>query len=117
MTLATIPQDIFGTIKPPITSIPNEPLTAAGSLLSAAIQIFIFIAAIALLIYLLWGALDWIISGGDKEKLSKAQQKITNAVVGIIIVIAVLSVFCLVTVEVLHISDSCFTFRIPTISP
>lgn len=111
------PQDVIGPIKPPISTIPTDPTTAIGSLISAGIQIFIFVAAIALLIYLLLGAYEWIISGGEKEKLSKAQLKITNAVVGIIVVIAVLSVFCVIKMNILKISpvDSCFSFTIPTL--
>jgi len=109
--------DIFGTIKPPISSIPSEPTAAFGSLISAGIQLFIFVSALAMLIYMLLGAYEWIISGGDKDRLSKAQLKITNAVVGLIVVIVVLSVFCIVTVNILQISTSCFSFTIPTLNP
>lgn len=115
---ATSPQDVFGTIKPPISSIPDEPLTAAGSFLSLGIYLFIVVAGITVLIFLLWGALDWIASSGDKEKLAKAQHKITNAVIGIIIVVAVLSISCLINVSVLGIAPdvgSCFNFIIPTL--
>jgi len=115
--LAATTQDIFGTIKPPVSTIPNDPAIAVGSLISAGIQIFILVAAIAMLIYLLLGAFEWIVSAGEKEKLTKAQLKITNAVVGIVIIIAVLSVFCIVTVNILQISTSCFSFTIPTLSP
>ena len=107
--------DAIGTIKPPVTTIPTEPTDAISAIISAGIQLFIFIAGLAVLIYLLSGALNWITSGGDKEKLAKAQQKITNAVIGIIIVVVVLSVFCVITVEILKISPSCFTFTLPTL--
>jgi len=111
------PKVIFGTIKPPITSIPDEPVAALSSIIAAGIQIFIFVAAIALLIYLLLGAFDWITSGGEKEKISKAQMKITNTIVGIIVLVVVLSVFCLITVDVLHLGDSCFNFTVPVLNP
>jgi len=110
--------DIFGTIKPPITSIPSEPTVAFGSLISAAIQIFILVAAFTMMIYLFLGAIQWISSGGEKEKLTKAQQQITNAVVGILVLVVVLSVFCVIKVDVLKIPGaSCFSFTLPTISP
>ena len=114
------PQDIFGTIKPPISSIPDNPTVALGALISTGIQIFIFVAVVAMLIYLLMGAFEWVVSGGEKEKITKAQLKITNAVVGIVIIIAVLSVFCVITVNVLHLppdNGKCFNFTIPTLSP
>jgi len=115
--LAAGVEDVIGTIKPPISTIPDEPTEAVGSLISLGIQLFIIVAGVTLLIVLLLGAYEWIVSGGDKEKLSKAQQKITNAVIGIIVVVVVLSVFCVVTVDILKLSDSCFSFKIPTLSP
>lgn len=113
--LADSIQDAIGTIKPPISTIPEEPTEAVGSLIGLGIQIFITFAGITVLIMLLLGAYDWITSGGDKEKLSKAQQKITNAVIGIIVIVVVLSVFCVITVDILKISDSCFSFTIPSL--
>lgn len=108
-------QDIFGTIKPPISSIPDNPTEAIGALISTGIHIFIFVAAIAMMIYLLLGAFEWIVSGGEKEKITKAQLKITNAVVGIVVIIAVLAIFNLITVKVLHIFEAPFQFKIPTL--
>jgi len=115
--IADATSDIFGTIKPPVSSIPTDPATAAGSLISLVIQVFIFIAALALLIYLMLGAFEWITSGGDKDKLSKAQLKITNAIVGIFVIIVALSAFCVVTVNILQISPSCLEFTLPQLSP
>jgi len=114
---AATSSDIFGTVEPPISSIPQDTTTAVGSLISLGIKVFIFIAAIALLIYLLLGAFEWITSGGDKDKLTKAQLKITNAVVGIFVIIIVLSAFCVITVNILGISPSCFVFTLPQLGP
>ncbi len=106
--------NIFGTVAPPVSTVPTEASSAIGSLISLGLKIFIFIAAVALLIYLLLGAFEWIISGGEKEKLSKAQGKITNALIGIIVIILVLSVFCLVTQNILG-WGSCFEFPLPNL--
>lgn len=105
-------EDIFGTVKPPVSTIPSDSKAALESLIALGIKVFIFIAAIALLIYLLLGAYEWIISGGDKDKLAKAQLKITNAVVGLLVIIVVLSVFCVITQNVLG-WPSCFGFTLP----
>jgi len=118
--LATASDRIFGTIEPPISSIPKDPTAAVGSLISLGIKVFIFITVLALLIYLLLGGLEWISSGGEKEKLSKAQKKITNAVVGIFIIIIVLVVFRLITVDILQIftaENGFFEFTLPQLSP
>jgi len=109
--------DPFGTINSPISSIPTDPNTAIGSILSLLLKIFMLIALLAMGLYLLLGAFEWITSGGEKEKLTKAQGKIMNAVIGIFILIVVLSVFCVVTVNILKITDSCLNITLPQISP
>jgi hypothetical protein len=56
-----------------------------GKFLSAAIQLIFMLAGIALVFMILWGAWDWIVSGGEKDKVAAARNKITNAIIGMII--------------------------------
>jgi uncharacterized membrane protein len=63
-----------------------------STILSFVIKFFFVIAGIAALIYLLWGALSWVTSGGDKANVEKARDKIVNAIVGILLVIVVVAV-------------------------
>ena len=93
---ATTVDQVVGTINPPV----DNPLfnkgdvsASLGSIFATAIQIFIFVAAIAALIYMMLGAFDWITSNGEKEKLLKAQNKIQSAAIGLVLVIVVLVVF------------------------
>lgn len=51
--------------------------------------------AIFFVFMMLWGALTWIISGGDKAAIENARGRITSAVVGIILL---LSTFALVKI-------------------
>lgn len=97
--------DIFGKISPPagMNIGGGDPIAALGKLLQVLINIFITLAALFTLIYLLWGAFDWIVSGGEKEKLQKAQNKITNAIIGLILIFVVLSIFGLLTGNILGI--------------
>lgn len=53
--------------------------------LNAGIRFIFIIALLAVLIYLIWGAFDWIISGGDKEAVKSARSKIVNALIGLAI--------------------------------
>lgn len=62
-----------------------------GSLLSIVIPV----SALILLLYLIWGAIEWLASGGDKGKLEKARGRITTGVIGIIVVSATISLFML----------------------
>lgn len=45
------------------------------------------LAGILLIIYFLWGALDLITSGGDKEKVASARSKITHVIIGFMLLI------------------------------
>jgi hypothetical protein len=45
---------------------------------------------------LLWGAVSWILSGGDKASLEGAKNKITNAFVGLILLIGSFAIIKLI---------------------
>lgn len=61
-------------------------LTDFSSLINALLYGSFIISVLLSFSYIVWGGLDWIVSGGDKEKISSAVQKIVCAVVGLIIV-------------------------------
>jgi hypothetical protein len=54
------------------------------------------VAFVFAFINLLLGGYDWITSGGDKTKLQSARDRITNAIVGLIITGAAWAVMTLV---------------------
>lgn len=110
-------QDIFGKVSPPVAGIPSDPQVFINKLIGTGIQSFLLIAAIALLIFMLWGALDWITSGGEKEKVSKAQNKITNAVIGMVLVIVMLTVYQVIITQVLGLKNimNGWQYIIPTL--
>lgn len=76
----------------PITSQLNFKIPKLTEVLAFALKFFFVIAGLAALIYLVLGAFAWITSGGDKENVQKAQQKIQAAVVGLIILVLVLAI-------------------------
>lgn len=57
-----------------------------SALIGGVINIILGIAGIIAFIWLLWGGLQWILSGGDKEGTEKARKRITAALVGLAIV-------------------------------
>jgi hypothetical protein len=97
----------------------TNPLTSISNLLVKGIQLFILVAGLLMLFFLLWGALDWIISGGDKEKVAKAQSKITNSIVGFVVLFVVLGAFGVITGDILGImhrsADGGWIFNLPTL--
>ena len=46
------------------------------------------IAALLVFMYLIWGGIEWITSGGDKGKTESARNKITAAILGLIVLAA-----------------------------
>ncbi|MFA6081122.1 MAG: hypothetical protein WC741_01815 [Patescibacteria group bacterium] len=113
-------KDLFGGITPPeaMNIGGDKPTEGLGKLIAFGINAFILIAGFSLLIYLLWGAFDWIASGGEKEKITKAQNKITNAVIGIVLIFAVLVIFNLIAGNILGIvnpNNGGFEIKLPTL--
>lgn len=46
-------------------------------------QTVVIVGAIAMILFLVWGAMDWLMSEGDKEKITRARNKITHALIGL----------------------------------
>jgi TRAP-type C4-dicarboxylate transport system permease small subunit len=62
--------------------------TDIGQLINRALRFIMVIAALLVFLYLIWGGIEWITSGGDKGKTESARNKITAAVIGLIVVAA-----------------------------
>jgi succinate dehydrogenase hydrophobic anchor subunit len=58
----------------------------ANTIIQNVIIFIVVIAVIIALVYLLYGGIKWVTSGGDKEKVESARNHITAAIVGLIIV-------------------------------
>jgi hypothetical protein len=81
----------------------SNPSVALAKFIGFLLQLFIFGSSLVVLAFLLWGAFDWITSGGEKDKIAKAQQKITNAVIGFILIFVLLSIFGVITGDILGV--------------
>ncbi len=77
--------DVFGTItRPPqLSGVPKDGAGGINFLLDNIIGIFFSAGAIAFIIMFVWGAVQMILSGGDKEAIAKSRAKITWAIVGV----------------------------------
>jgi hypothetical protein len=69
-------------------NIPRGFAADIASVINAVLSFVMVISALLVLMYLIWGAFEWLTSGGDKGKIDSARQKMTAAVVGLIIVSA-----------------------------
>lgn len=81
---------IFGEITPPAELNPFIQKGGAGAggislFLNNLITLIYIIASVVFIFMILWSALEWILSGGEKEKISNAQKRLTNAFIGIVL--------------------------------
>jgi hypothetical protein len=68
--------------------LPGFKITGFGSLLSDIYNNYVFyIAGILLLIYLVMAGLQFMLSRGDPKAMQAAQAKITNALIGFVIIL------------------------------
>lgn len=82
VALADVPINIVptGIIKPGADVTVQRVVTFVVAILSV-------VAVLAALAYLVWGAIKWITSGGDKTKVEAARSQIVAAIIGFIIVV------------------------------
>lgn len=83
-------KSVFGKIQTPdaLKHLVGKDPTGAGGIgifLSNLIALFYSIAGVVLILMLVWGAFDWLTSGGEKEKIQSAQKKIINTIIGIVL--------------------------------
>lgn len=112
---------IFGKVTPPVSGIgAARPGADLSKLIAGGINIFLVFIGLLALVYMLWGAISWVTSGGEKDKLQKAQSRIRSAIVGIFIAIVVLvlfnAIFAIVFPDsgIISPSNGGFKFIIPT---
>lgn len=67
-----------------------------GSLINGVLSFVMVIAALLVFLYLIMGGIEWITSGGDSGKTEKARNKITAAVVGLVVLAASYAVLLIV---------------------
>lgn len=76
---------------------PVIPEFELGTLIGNFIAAGIIIAALLVFLYLVWGGIEWITSGGDKAGLEQARNRITNALIGLVLVAAAWAIITLIT--------------------
>ncbi len=70
--------------------------TNFGTMFSSILNVVMLVAAILVFAYMIWGGVEWITSGGDKSKAESARNKLTAAIIGLVIIAASYAVVTLV---------------------
>ena len=90
MKIAQVPHNLgsLNGIGPLGALKPEEGALMFEKIISNIIGIMTIVAAIWFTFQFIVGAIGWLSSGGDKNKLAQAQGKITSGLIGLVIVIA-----------------------------
>lgn len=75
----------FGGITPPPNIPTGDLFTTGQNVIRKGLSFFLIIVLLLALLYIFLGALRYIFSRGDKEKIQGAREKITYSIVGLII--------------------------------
>lgn len=67
-----------------------------GTFISRVFSAIIIVAGIATFVYMIYGGIEWVMSGGEKDKINGARAKITQAIIGLAVVASAWAVFKLV---------------------
>jgi len=75
-----------------------DPASVLGVILPNLIGLIFVFGMIIFLFMLIWGAVSWISSGGDKAHIENARGRITSALVGLVILFSTFAVIKLIEV-------------------
>lgn len=82
----TITNPIFsGSIFEGLISTEGGATTFIGMLLPRLVGLVFVFGSLSFFFMLIWGAVSWIISGGDKAHVESSKARITNAIVGFVL--------------------------------
>jgi hypothetical protein len=87
------------------------PFTNLGRLLSNALAVIFFFAGLLAFVFIITGGIQWITAGGDIKAAQAARDRITAAVVGLIVVVAAFAI-TIILGQVFGINI--FNFKFPT---
>lgn len=68
------------------------PFTNLGQLMSNALALLFFFAGLLTFFFIVIGGIQWITAGGDAKAAQAARDRITAAVVGLIVVVAAFAI-------------------------
>ena len=57
-----------------------------GSIVGSAVQLLFAVAVVVALFYLIYGGFRWLISTGDKSKVTEAREHIVAAIIGLVVI-------------------------------
>jgi hypothetical protein len=66
--------------------VPTGGLSSLANIIQTVLALAFFFAILLFLIIMVWSGFQWMFSAGDKQKLQQSKQRITYAIVGLVLV-------------------------------
>lgn len=66
----------------------GNPADVLGRFLSSWWGVAYVAGGIIFLLYLMWGGIEWAIAGSNKDRIENAKNKISNALIGLLLIAA-----------------------------
>ncbi len=74
-----------------------------GRIFGTVFSLATVVAGIFVFYQLILGSINWINSQGDKDKIAKSQKQITNALIGLVLLMSVWTIYFTITTDILGI--------------
>ena len=71
-----------------VGNMPQGGTDVLPNIVGTGFNLLILAAILLCLIYLIWGGINWMMSEGEKQKISQARQKIIFSIIGLLVVFA-----------------------------
>lgn len=81
--LAYVKAAFAASPSPIVISPPPQGYKDLGAFVTNALTLAFIVAILVVLAMLVWGAFEWVTSGGDKDHVASARNRIINALVGL----------------------------------
>jgi hypothetical protein len=76
--------------------VPTGGLSMVSKIIGNFITIMLIVTVILTLVFLIWGGVQWVQSGGDKQKLASARSRLTYAIIGLVVALLSFAVISIV---------------------
>jgi TRAP-type C4-dicarboxylate transport system permease small subunit len=97
---------------PTVGSSGNAGVTFLQKAIPAAIELGFVVGVVVFFFILIIGGIQWISSGGDKQAIETARGRVSNALIGIVILFAVFAIIQLISI---FFNIKIFQLTLPTV--
>ena len=60
--------------------------STGNNILGWGLNLLFVLGTVLVILYMLWGGVQWITSGGDKQKLANARNRLVYSIIGLLVI-------------------------------